>query len=426
MEDDDKKKNTINTNDQPDLIEDLFNHITAENIKKSLKDSNIEILKEFYDNPNIINNKTKLLSFVKEITFQLKIGNYILIPFFDILPTLITSYIENELNEEENSQCISLLNSLKANTFISKEVLCPIYDYFSDLFFYMYQIKENDDRLKKFSKIIELWKVFYDFYPEKPTKNSHSAFFFINGGLKVGSSKELPFYHCSLFIIIHLCDNFFDFLNDELVILSIENQKNNFTLKFNDVKELFNRNDKINSVILFIMNKEIKITVENEGNDNATKKFDVHIESIDNCYILKHFYGQIKRINVIFKTINDKDPVDTIFEPYLINDEGYLHNDLNLNLNKDDKNDFCIIQSNYDSNQNLFLIATNKKRVRANFINYLDNNFNKFEYFGGFPPFLPFIQLINGLYTNENIKTISGINKKEYLNKFFMDIFLNL
>ena len=95
---------------------------------------------------------------------QLKLGINIFIPFLEILPNLIKSYIKSDLDEEgEDLKYNEVFKLLKFNSFISRENLFPIYEYFSDIFFEMNTIEENDKKLQKFNKVFELWKIFYTF-----------------------------------------------------------------------------------------------------------------------------------------------------------------------------------------------------------------------------------------------------------------------
>ena len=48
-----------------------------------------------------IKNKDFLELFIENLINQLKSGNNIIIPFLDICPVLLKSYIESELDEEK-------------------------------------------------------------------------------------------------------------------------------------------------------------------------------------------------------------------------------------------------------------------------------------------------------------------------------------
>ena len=78
----------------------------------------------------------------KELDSDIKAGCNILFPFLDIFQNLIKAYIDSDLDDinfEEkqsvsNSNYIKIFSQLKCNLFINKEILFPIYDYFSNLY----------------------------------------------------------------------------------------------------------------------------------------------------------------------------------------------------------------------------------------------------------------------------------------------------
>ena len=52
----------------------------------------------------------------------------------------------------------------------------------------------------------------------------------------------------------------------------------------------------------------------------------------------------------------------------------------------------------------------------------MDNKLDLIEYFGGFTHFVPFVPFINGIYSNEKIKFINEIEKKEFIGNIFVSI----
>ena len=133
--------NSFKNDNQDKFLKELFLYIDEKNENN--------ILKSFIDNPNIIINQTSLELFICELIKQLKLGNNIIIPFLNLCPTLIKSYIDSNLDEEKNLKYFGIFKLLKINTFISREYLYPIYEYFSDIYYNINKIKENDDKLKK-------------------------------------------------------------------------------------------------------------------------------------------------------------------------------------------------------------------------------------------------------------------------------------
>ena len=146
-------------------INKLLFFLSSQNNRKEQIENNI--IYQIKKSPNILEKKTSLILFIQELIKQLESGNNIIIPFLEICPILIKSYIDNELDEEEELKYIELFKLLKINSFISREYLFPIYEYFSDIFYVMNDIKENDKQLKKFNKVFELWKILYDFNIDK-------------------------------------------------------------------------------------------------------------------------------------------------------------------------------------------------------------------------------------------------------------------
>ena len=128
--------NNIEDNDLKILLSFIDKHF-----HKNEKNDNT--LKQFISSPNILENESTLIDFIKELTNQLKLGNNILIPFLNIYPNLINAYINSDLDEDNNFEYIEIFKLLKINSFISRENLFPIYEYFSDIYYNMNKIEEN-------------------------------------------------------------------------------------------------------------------------------------------------------------------------------------------------------------------------------------------------------------------------------------------
>ena len=102
------------------------------------------------------------------------------------------------------------------------------------------------------------------------------------------------------------------------------------------------------------------------------------MEYIKHFYLMKNFFGQIKKIAINYA----KENINEIFEPYLLNDKGYLYKLRNSEKNNDSDLINSLINNNIDK---ISVIITNQNLVKVNYINYLDKeNFNLFEYYGGF------------------------------------------
>jgi hypothetical protein len=176
------------------------------------------IIDEFIEDKNILKNKEKLIAFMEELKFILKTGNNCIIPFLDLCPILIKSYIESDLDEEGGDsklKYVEIFELLKYNSFISREYLCPIYDYFGRLHYLINTLKEDDKRLKKFKKVLELWNIIYTFesnnYPEMEIYNkidkkmdkiscqtNTSSFCLLGTGLEFTFNEDIiPFEKCA-------------------------------------------------------------------------------------------------------------------------------------------------------------------------------------------------------------------------------------
>ena len=406
-------ENENGDNSKINILKELFVYI---NDKKNKIEYNI--FNQFLDDQNIIKNESSLILFINEIMNQLKLGNNIIIPFLDICPSLITCYINSNLDEEKDLKYIEIFKLLKINSFVSREYLFPIYEYFSDIFYMIDKIKEDDSRLKKFNKVFELWKILYDFDINKSELKhfNASSFCFIGGGLECQFSKYFKLLDDhSLKIIINIL-NFYNFRKN-LIIFEYDNNKPLMDI-YNNIID-FNDKNSISKIIVSLKKESIVIELEikNKDNDKNTYKLENKLDSkfndIKKFYLLKNFFGQIKEINVEYlignKVIND------IFQPYIINDYGYLYC-VNKIYNREKIN----------INNNITLIVINNNLVKTNYINYLDNNLNLCEYFGGMIHFVPFVSLINGICDNFNIINISKVNKQTFMTIFFYRIFYSL
>ena len=382
--------------------------------KEIYDEGSIYILEKFISNSDIINDKYYLIPFIEVLTNLLNSGKNILIPFLKIFPTLINSYIDCDIDEEKDSNYIEVFKLLKINSFISKECLCPIYEYFSDIYRNMNKIGENDKRLKKFNKVFELWKIFYDFNINKTNSNKYnkSSFCFIGGCLEVKLSQKLNFENYNINIEIKFLDDIFYNLNKDSMILEIENNSK-FKLEFSKTK-IEERKAKD---ILITINSD-NVIIKLQGSEKGIEFQEDHkaeIKSIEEFRLLKNFYGQIKSLQIKLgqkdKNNNENIIINKIFEPYPLADDDTLY--------------YSQIDMKNDNNKLDLKVKIIENCVKANYINYLENESNQFdliEYFGGFTNFIPFISIINGLYKNKNIKVINGIETKKYLQYVLFDI----
>ena len=100
MEEKDIEKNNMNIiSDSFNIIDEVLLYINGE--KKEEINDKTNIFIKFINEPEIIKNRDFLELFIENLINQLKSGNNIIIPFLDICPVLLKSYIESELDEEK-------------------------------------------------------------------------------------------------------------------------------------------------------------------------------------------------------------------------------------------------------------------------------------------------------------------------------------
>ena len=409
----DENENKINESNN---INELFELIYFCSNKKKKYRKNI--LKSFKVNPYKINDKSFLILFIEELITQLKLGINIFIPFLDILPNLIKSYIKSDLDEEgEGLKYNEVFKLLKLNSFISRENLFPIYEYFSEIFYEMNAIEENDKKLKKFNKVLELWKIFYNFDIEKKEINliNSSSFCFIGGALKLKLPKILLNF-CTFSIKINFLGDISPDFNQNLILLRIADKDFPFELKYEKIKHLIEGE----LTITFGLNL---INIQQDNSDiSMGTELKTNIELIQELYLLENFYGQIKNIEILQIGNDKKIIINEIFEPYLSSDDGYLFHRSKQEVNKSNNRD----DSQYDFkdriNSPISIQIVNQRLVKSNYVNYLDSDLDLCEYFGGFIPLVPFISLFNGIYKNKSINFINGISKKLYLMRAINNI----
>ena len=435
------------------------NEQTTIETKNKEENSFLNVLEKFIYAPSIINNNdSSLIIIIEGLTNQLKLGNNILIPFLDLCPTLFKSYINSNLDEEKDLKYIEIFKLLKVNSFMSRENLLPIYEYFSDLLYVMDKIKEseeklkkmneieineeklkNDDeikenedklkimvkeveeKLKKFNKVLELWKIFYDFEinENKLQYYNSSSYCFIGGGLKVHLEEEIPLNNCIFIIKINLLKDINFNANENSILFKVENNSN-FDIKFSLIKNEF-KDKKGRVIIITFKLKKININIKENENSNEPidLKYEKDIESIRDFILFENFYGQIKNLELIQKKIKENNEIiliNEIYRPYPLSDDGNLYHISNIKQKLNIKEKENIVNNSKNINIKI------KNFVKANYINYIDKNFDIIEYLGGFTPLVPFISLINGLFSSQNIISINGNDKYIYIENNYSEM----
>jgi hypothetical protein len=287
------------------------------------------------------------------------------------------------------------------------------------------EINENSIKLKKFDKVFELMKIFYDLdiNKEELKEINSSSFCFLGGGLKVKFAKNISLKDCQFQIRINLLSkNYFTYSKNFILFRTDKIKLEYDTAKINEYMEQI-KNIQIN---LTFYDKKISLKIiDGENNGILELVEDREIKIINSFYLLENFYGQIKSIEfetLINNNSKRKDSsvlINEIFEPYLLSDDGYLchrdnHKFRQINDCIDDNGMISIIKMN----------VINNKLFKSNYINYLDENFDFIEYYGGITPFVPFIPLINGINEKSEINVINNISNVEYFKKCFYEFLL--
>ena len=200
-----------------------------------------------------------------------------------------------------------------------------------DIYYDMNNIIENDTRLKKFNKVFELWRIFYDFdINKKELKEFHSSSYcFIGGGLNVNLDKEINLAVNTFSIKISLSNYILDKLNDNSILFKIGNDLNK-ELKFSQVTNLIKGKRSCIITLLFKLNEITIKAQENENSETFDYKLSKEIASLKEFYLFQDFYGQIKSLEFMqIQKAKKESENETIlfyetFEPYPMADDGYL------------------------------------------------------------------------------------------------------
>ena len=356
---------------------------------------------DFINDPSSINseNFSKLLELLDS---NLEKGIHYFVPFLKLCPKLLKLYIEKDLDEKEEEKFYQILENLKECSFINREYLNPIYEYFSDILYNVKEIKQNDQKLLKFSKMQKLWKAFYNTDIEKIDVFSSSICFY------GGHLNLIPKYD------FNIKNNEFELISPITITIifhpsSIQRELNYNYLNLITIKgyeggkiekEMY-KNQK-NVDISKDLSKELSLKVKMTKDSIKISLREEKIREIKppkiirKLSILENFYGEITKI----KIHHNKDLI-------------YSSSELQF------KKTHTIKQKGGDKK----IFDLEYIKCQKNYSNYTDEDFHLFEYFGGLKPLIPFVSLIKGIYTNNNVQKIGDIGKNEYLRNFIQDIF---
>ena len=419
---------------------------TDNSIKIEDKENNIYF--KYLDNPDIIQSKdnvnnNNLKVICKALNEDIDRGNNIVLPFLEnITQNLIKAYIESDFDDsnyseesvtssekgEKRRKTISkaseeplyqtLFKKLKNNCFINKQVIINIYEYFSNLYHKINEIKDDEKIIKKFYKMLNLFQIFY----EKEENNNESSICSIGGNLKITFSEKIKLPKgFKLTLTINISSFYFG----EII-------KNLYLIKINDVVEKYDyilknlEDDQELKSINFSITSD-KIDIEFSTNKREMKIAEnVKLDEIQDIYILEYFFGQISSIIVSLSL--DQNKTEFHFLPISIKNDNTIYY-LKKNLDESDNE----ILNNIIPR----IIINDKKLVKINFLNYNEKSFDIIDYFGGLIQFLPFyhiLKILNDIKINDDVdklklnnnesgsasKNIENTNLiiKEYLNNF--------
>ena len=421
------------------------NNINISNIPQNEYQNNDNILIKYLQNNNIIfTDKTNLINIIYQLNNFLKDGENIIFPYLDIVPNLVKAYIQNDIDEEKIGEYkyINIFNLLIKSTFINKECLFPIYSFFSNIFSDINTIKEDDIRLKKLIKIVDLWLIFYSFNKDVNEKESNeykkSSICLLGGGLTMHLREEIHVENKIIEIKIDFLRNeYLNFIKEENSLIKINNV---VCITYKEIQKYLK--DKIFSLNIVLEHKKISIhfnyTDHSGDKHKSTKSKDkiksfsksINIPKLKDLIFLDNFYGEIKLIVITFKKIINKKQTEIYFEniykPYLETHSGYLKKE---NEPISQIRDFEISAGSLKKPNriNMLLKITDKNFAKVNYINYGDSEFNMVEYFGNEVQLLPFAYIIQKLFINNNVKMINNENKNKicfiFLDKITQGLF---
>ena len=408
----DNKDNILNeeNKDNKDNKEDNSDNIYI----KYLKDHSI-----IFPNKDNFNSNLELEMIFKELNKDIDNGDNIILPFLDIVPNLVKAYIDSDLDkviiteeresinekniisESNDSFYQKFFKKLKYNCFINKEVLKPIYDYFSSLYDEAHEIKEFDHKLlQKFFKMINLFKIFY----EKDRVKNESSICSIGGNFKIDFNNNKKIRLCEgyqISITINILKYYLDDLNKNFNILKVGNTEEKYNSLITNIDEFI-----LKSISFSINSKIIFIEYKTEKREFTITQ-NVNLDEVSEINFLENFNGQIS--SIIVSIIKDGNIIEYHFLPISIRNENKIYYFKKANKGEDTKKIQEIIPR---------IIIDNKNLVKINFLNYCDTTFDIINYFGGVIQFLPFYHIFKELKKITEIKSeIKDTLNNESINK---------
>ena len=412
-------------------IHDFFKDKSNQSNKNEINDilSN-NILIQYLQDPNLLNDKDKLLLFIEELSKQIENGNNIILPFISPCYDLVKAYI---ISGDDNINWDKIFTLLINNSFISKKNLIPIYDYFTELYSELESLNESDEKLIIFQKMEYLWNLFYSFSENKSKNNAQeiSSFCFLGAGLIIENDKFFEDKYLQIKINF-LNNDFIKYLkdNDEIIITKTNKIKYSLLSRYKKIK----KND-ITSIDFAFKYTKKKYYVELLINDTIYE-WDYYFPSKEKnkiiIKILNNFYGQVKSIKLsYYEYINSNEIYSTEIFPFPKKYNGGILFSSKISFTEEAIEKKKLLNSNYfveekvlkEQIEEIKLKVENQNLIKVNYLNYKENSFNIIDYFGGITQFLPFLKIVNDLYNNKNILQINNEPKTNVLLNFVKNIF---
>ena len=338
--------------------------------KASEKYVRINNIEKFIQRPSLINEKSieQVLGIIKD---NLNEKNYSFFSLTNIAQNLIKSYIESNLDEDEKGDFLyyEVFERLKELSYMGREYLFPIYEYFSEVLHTLKkqgeEFKIQDSKLLKFYKVYRIWKLLYT-QSVKTIKIILEA----EKGIK---DKEIIKVSFKSKIKIDL--------NINVKWLQIKTKVTDKIL-LAPKKNIFKYVGKLALMTIIISRNFIgMVFTDRNGKFIYEEKIDVIFNDIEKIVLLENFYGEI---NIEIEREGKNETVDIMLKEKRIG---------NFNIS-----------------------------FEGYYLNFQDANFDLIDSLGGLKQLIPFVFLINEIYRNKNIRTIGKEDKTEFLKLFIMDI----
>ena len=379
---------------------------------------NHDILKESKD------DYPALSLFIKELLLQIENNNNIILPFIEPIYDLIEIYINSKNNKIHQDIWEKIFVKLIENTFFNKENLLPIYSFFTELYSEVDDIEQSDEKINKFKKVTDLWKLLYLTTQNKiKTINSISSFCFLGTGLEIYLLNQIPDNICINIKISFITEDFLKYVNPDDSFIEISDDR----LKYKAITNITNI-----KVLSFQIKTESSIRILLIYFNNIKKGSMTLNETNPKVTILKNFFGQIKNIKIsLYNYSNNKELTSKEINPYPIKNNGgilfsssykfYANNNAYQTV-EIDGNVYAPEENKYQFY--LTIKVSNSDLFKVNYINSKENGFDMMNYLGGIVQLLPFLNIINGLYNNKKIQLIENEPKGKILFDFAKNILL--